>query len=139
MVSEAGVWDPATVLGIKSSDKVLVIGNAAFLPWLAPIFEQYEHNLVSAKRNSELEYLLHENEHFDKVILARETPFSNDHVLRAAAFKAQLIYFPQDDGWQFEQSVEFYYPGVRVWKFDTTFGPAVMAEPYGASWRIIHG
>lgn len=139
MVSEDGRWDPATALGIKSSDRVLVVGNAAFLPWLPPIFENiHEDNLVSARKVSEIEALLHEGHHFDKIILARETTYSHDHVLRAGAFKAQLIYFPQDDGWQFEQSVEFYYPGARTWKFDTTFGPAIIAEPHGASWRMLY-
>jgi hypothetical protein len=139
MQSENGRWDPATVIGLKSSDRVLVVGNAAFLPWLPPVFDKSEHNLVSVRKVSEIETLLHEGQHFDKIILARETAYSHDHVLRAGAFGAQLVYFPQDDGWQFEQSVEFYYPGVRTWKFDSTFGQVIIAEPHGASWRVIHG
>jgi hypothetical protein len=137
MVSEDGRWDPATITGVKSSDRVLVVGNPAFLPWLGLIFEKHPGNLVAVRRISEIEALLKAGEKFDKIILARETAYSHDHLLRAGAFHAQLIYFPQDDGWQFEQSMEFYYPTSRMWKFDSTFGTVVIAEPEGASWRIL--
>jgi hypothetical protein len=73
------------------------------------------------------------------MVLAREVQYSHDHVLLAAALRAQLVCFPADDGWQLEQSVEFYYPDARTWRFDTTFGFAVAAEPRGPSWRILHG
>ena len=138
MQSENDRWDPATVIGIKSSDRVLVVGNPAFLPWLTVVFEKYPDNLVAVRKVSEIETLMHENQHFDKVILTRETTYSHDHLLRAGAFGAQLICFPTDDGWTTEQSIEFYYPEVRTWKFDSTFGPIVIAEPHGASWRVIH-
>jgi len=137
MQSEGDRWDPATAAGVKSSDRVLVVGNPAFLPWLPPVFDAQPGNLVAVRRMSEIEALLRTGQRFDKVILARETTYSHDHVLRAGAFGAQLIYFPQDDGWQFEQSVEFYYPGARVWKLDSTFGQVIIAEPHGASWRVL--
>jgi hypothetical protein len=138
MVNENGRWDPATVTGLKSSDKVLVIGNAAFLPWLTVLFEKHSENLVSVRKISEIEALLHEGVHFDRIILTRETTYSHDHVLRAGAFGAQLICFPTDDGWSIEQSVEFYYPEAIVRKSDSTFGTIVVAEPHGFSWRMFN-
>ncbi len=138
MQSEGGRWDPATVIGLRSSDRVLVVGNPAFLPWLVQVFDQRPQNLVAVRRVSDIEALLHAGEHFDRVILAREASYSHDHVLRAGAFGAQLVVFPQDDGWQVEQSVEFYYPMARTWKFDSTFGTIIVAEPHGSSWRFFN-
>lgn len=139
MTSEDGRWDPATVVGLRSSDQVLVIGNPAMMPWIGPIFENREDNLLSARRPTELEALLRDGRRFDKMILSRETQFSHDHLLRAAAFGAQLVFFPQSEGaaWQVEQSLDFYYPGARMWKLDSTFGPVLVAEPQGCSWRMI--
>ena len=135
MQSEDGKWDPATITGIKSSDRILVIGNAAFMPWLAQVNPD---NVVEVRKVSEIETLLRNNEHFDKIIVAREVQFTNDHILRAGAFKAQLIVFPTDDGWQFDQAFEFYYAGANVWKFESTFGPVIVAEPVGVSWRMLY-
>ena len=139
MQSEAGVWDPATVLGLRSNEVVLVVGNSAFLPWLTSFFQDKDGHLLSAKRSSEVEQHMRDGHHFDKVILAKETQYTHDHLLRAAALRAQLVYFPQDDGWQFEQSVQFYYPEATVRRFDSTFGSVMTADVYGASWRVIHG
>lgn len=139
MQNEGNLWDPATVLGLRKNEIVLVIGNPAFLPWLTVFFSEAPHHLVAVKRPSEIEQLMRDGHHFDKIILAKETQYSHDHLLRAAALRGQLVYFPQDDGWQFEQSVEFYYPEANVRKFESTFGPIMTADAYGASWRIIHG
>ena len=137
MQSENGVWDPATALGLRNSDRVLVIGNPAFIPWLTQLFASNPDALVSAKRPSEIEALLHEGAVFDRVIIPRETVYSHDHLLRAGALRAQLICFPSDDGWSVEQSADFYYPTARRWRFETTFGTAVVVEPAGASWRML--
>jgi hypothetical protein len=139
MVNEDGKWDPATVTGIRSNERVLVIGNPAFMPWLTLLFERNTQNLVSVRKVSEIEALLHEGQHFDRIILPRETPYSHDHILRTAVFRAQLICFPTDDGWSIEQSVQFYYPDAQVRKFDSTFGTVIIAEPFGTSWRMIYG
>ena len=138
MRSEDGIWDPATAIGLRSSDRVLVIGNPAFMPWLTQVFVADPDNLVSVRKASEIEALLHGGAHFDRVIIARETAYSHDHLLRAGAFHTQLICFPTDDGWSIDQSIEFYYPTARRWRFETTFGPAVVAEPAGASWRMLY-
>jgi len=137
-VSENDRWDPATVTGLRSSERVLVIGNPAFLPWLTTLFEKHPDNLVAVRKISEIEALLHEGAHFDRVLLTRETTYSHDHVLRAGAFGAQLICFPADDGWSIEQSVQFYYPDANFRKFDSTFGIVIIAEPYGFSWRLFN-
>ncbi len=138
MTSEDGRWDPATVLGLRSSDRVLVVGNPAFLTWLTQVFVERPDNLISVRRTAEVEALLKEGRGFDRVVLSRETPYSHDHVLRAGAMHAQLVCFPADDGWSVEQSVEFYYPDARMWKLDSTFGTIVVAEPHGASWRMLY-
>lgn len=138
MVSEEGRWDPATVTGLKSSDRILVIGNPAFLPWLTTLFEKHQENLYAVRKISEVEAMLHDGLHFDRIILTRETAYSHDHILRAGAFGAQLICFPTDDGWTIEQSVQFYYPDAQFRKFDSTFGTIVIAEPHGFSWRMFN-
>jgi len=137
-VNENGRWDPATVTGLRSSERVLVIGNPAFLPWLTTLFEKHPDNLISVRKISEIEALLHEGAHFDRVILTRETTYSHDHILRAGAFGAQLICFPADDGWSIEQSVQFYYPDAMGWEFDSTFGKIIINQPYGFSWRMFN-
>lgn len=112
------------------------MGNPAFLPWLVQLFASAPQNLVSARRSSEIEALVRDGRGFDRLIVSREVPYSHDHVLRAAALGAQLVCFPADDGWEVEQSVEFYYPTARSWKFDSTFGTVIVAEPHGSSWRF---
>lgn len=138
--SEDGRWDPATVLGVKPNDRVLVAGNPAFMPWLAPIFESPGAigMVLGARKLSELESQLRDQA-IDKLLIARETQYSHDHLLLAGAHHAQLVTFPPDDGWQVEQSIEFYYPDARWWRLDSTFGAAIIAEPHGASWKVICG
>lgn len=141
---EDGKYDPYTVLGLKSTDAVLVIGNPAFLPWLT-----YEHgDVYDARRAADAEKLIRDGTRFDRVIIGRETQFSNDHILRAGALIERarhgtglLVYFPKDEGeaWQFKESVEFYYPGARTWEHKSSFGDIITAEPIGASWRLIMG
>lgn len=139
MTNEDGRWDPATVLGLRNTDDVLVVGNAALLPWLTTFFQDKPDRLVSVKRLGDVEAYIRDGQVFDRLIIAKETGWSNDHVLRAAALKAQLVVFPKDDGWQVENAVEFYYPGANCWRLETTYGYVTVAEPHGASWRIIHG
>jgi len=139
MQSENDRWDPATVIGLSSADRVLVIGNPAFLPWLRWIFEERPAHLVATKKVSEVERLLANGEQFTHIILTRETQYTHDHLLRAGAFRAKLVVFPADDGWAVEQSAEFYYPEARAWKLDSMFGPIFMVEPQGSSWRMLHG
>lgn len=139
---EDGKYDPFTVLGLKRTDTVLVLGNPAFLPWLT-----YEHDqVVEARRAADAEKLIREGHRFDRVIIGRETQFSNDHILRAGALLERnthgnglLVYFPKDDGeaWQFKESLEFYYPNCRTWEHRSSFGDIITAEPFGASWRLI--
>jgi hypothetical protein len=138
MQNENGLWDPATALGLRNFDHVLVIGNAAFIPWLTQLFAQTSDHLVSVRRPAEIETLLHEGYKFDRMILPKETVYSHDHLLRVAALGAQLICFPTDDGWSIDQSIEFYYPTARRWKFETTYGTVMVAEPVGASWRLLY-
>lgn len=138
MLSEDGRWDPATALGLRSSERVLVVGIPAFLPWLTELYAARPENLVGARKPSEIEAFLKEGQHFDRVILTKETAYSHDHLLRAGAMHAQLVFFPSDDGWQADRSVEFYYPEARSWKFDTTFGPVAVVEPHGPSWRLLY-
>jgi hypothetical protein len=142
MQSEEGRFDPATVTGIKSSDQVLVVGNPAFLPWLTSMFGEQPHtgNLITARKPGNLDALLKNGSRFDKLVLTRETAYTHEHALYAGAFRAQLVAFPKNEGEAFhiEQSIEFYYPGVRVVRLDSTFGPVVIASPVGASWRVIH-
>lgn len=128
------------MIGLKSSDHVLVIGNPAFLTWLPPVFERYPEHLKSARKHSQIDAIVRSGEQFDKLILTRETAYTHEHTLYAGALRAQLVVFPRSEGDAFhvEQSVEFYYPGARIWKLDSTFGPVLVAEPYGASWRIVH-
>lgn len=139
MQNEGGKWDPATVLGLRTNEVVLVIGNPTFLPWLTTFFSEHPDNVVAARKPSEVEQLMREGHQFDRVILAKETQYSHDHLLRAAALRGQLVYFPQSDGWDFEQSVNFYYPEANIRKFDSMFGTIMTADAKGASWRIIHG
>jgi hypothetical protein len=138
MVSEGNRWDPATVTGVKSSDRVLVTGNPALIPWLGLIFEQYPNNLQSARKASDIEARMLAGEIFDKVILPREATYSHDHLLRAGVFGAQLIMFPKDEGevYALEQSFQFYYPTSRRWVLDSTYGTIFIMEPQGSSWRF---
>jgi hypothetical protein len=138
MTSEDGRWDPATVLGLRSTDSVLVAGNPAMMPWLTTFFQENIGQVVAARRPSELEQLLHLGTRFDKFILSRETTFTADHLLRAGAFRAALVTFPTDSGWAVEQAMDVYYPTGRWWRFDSTFGPVVVAHPWGASWRVLY-
>lgn len=139
MTSENGLWDPATVLGLRRNESVLVIGNPAFLPWLTTFFSEAPDQLLAVKKTSELEALLKERRVFDRVILSRETSYTHDYLLRSAAHKAQLVVFPKDDGWQIEQAIQFYYPEANIRKFESTFGPIMTTDAFGASWRIIYG
>jgi hypothetical protein len=139
MVSEEGRWDPATALGLRSSERALVVGNPAFLPWIGTLYEHRPENLEAARKPNDIATLVRDGQEFRWMVLAREVPYSHDHVLLAAALAAELVCFPSDDGWQMEQSIEFYYPDAPIWRFDTTFGIAVAAAPRGPSWRVIHG
>ena len=136
MSNENGLWDPATVIGLRSSDHIVVVGNPAFLPWLPSIFAHNPGGLTSVRKASELEALLRSGRQFDRMILNRETDYSHDYALLAGAARLQLVAFPRDDGWSIEQSIEFYYPDCRRWSFDSTFGRITVAEPAGFSWRF---
>lgn len=116
-----------------------MVGNPAFLPWLTDLFKNHPGHLIWTKKNGEIEEMMREGTQFGHYILAKETQYSHDHLLRAAALRAQLVFFPQDDGWQVEQSVEFYYPEANIRRFDTTFGQVMTVDAQGASWRVIHG
>jgi len=139
MQSEGSKWDPATVIGLRSCDEVLVVGNPAFMPWLFSV----AHDITSVKKLSDLEMLVREEEEFDKIIIARETAFVHEMVSFAGPLlKRQpgesgiLVAFQPDDGWTLNEAVGFYFPEARTWEIDTTFGRAFIAEPLGTSWRF---
>jgi hypothetical protein len=139
MQSESGKWDPATVIGLKSHDEVLVIGNPAWMPWLF----QVAHDISSVKKLSELEQLVREGEEFDKIVVARETSMNHEFFAFAGPLLKRgenesglFVVFPPDDGWNADEGMNFYYPEARTWKIDTTFGRAFIAEPLGTSWRF---
>ena len=136
MRSEGDRWDPATSVGLKGTDEVLVLGNPAFMPWLSDV----NHHVDSARKNGELKSLLREKREFDKVIISREHDFSPDVVAMVGPLLRHdgcglLIAFPADDGWTFEQAVSFYYPEAQVRTFETTFGTAITVNINGVSWR----
>lgn len=139
MTNEGGKYDPATALGFKSTDAVLVIGNPGFMPWLFNVCK----DITSVKRITELQTLLSEQEEFDKIVVAREASFTHEMVSYAGPLLARgenesglLVVFQADDGWSTREAVEFYYPEARSWEFDTTYGRALVAEPRGVSWRF---
>ena len=137
-----GKWDPATVIGLKSTDEVLVIGNAAFMPWLTEICR----DVSSVKKVGELQALVNEGEQFNKVIISREVSFTAEMIPYCGpllkhdeAESGFLVVFAPDDGWSIEQAVEFYYPEARTWQYDTMFGHVFIAETHGVSWRFANG
>ena len=135
MTNEGGKWDPATALGFKSSDAVLVVGNPGFMPWLFNVCG----DITSVKKVSELQRLLDEGKGFSKIVIAREANFVHEMVSYAGPLMANdglLVVFQADDGWTTRESVEFYYPDARFWELDTTYGRALVAEPRGTSWRF---
>ena len=142
--SESGRYDPLTVLGWQKHDTILVFGNSAFIPWL----HQEGAMVWDAPRPREAEQFLKDGSKFNRIVIDRAVTFSQDHVLRAGALlegpyggPGQLIFFPKDDGsaFEFRSTVEFYYPTARVWNLDTTYGPVIIAEIGGKSWRMLNG
>lgn len=139
--SEDGRWDPATVIGLKRTDEVLVLGNSAFVPWLNEVTD----HVTEAAKAADAEALLADDRSYDKVIVGRESSFSNDHLLRAAAMlngksgPGIIVFFPKDPGsdWQFKESLEFYFPRARTWESECTFGRVIMSEIHGSSWRMV--
>ena len=138
-MSEDGRWDPATVIGLKHTDEILVIGNAAFMPWLTQVCS----DVTSVKRVSDLSMLVKEGEQFNKIIVAREANLTSEMVsffgplLKHDEIESGfLVAFPPDDGWSLDQLLEFYYPEARKWELDTTFGHVTIAETHGVSWRF---
>lgn len=137
MHSEGSKWDPATSIGLKGNDKVLVLGNAAFMPWISEV----AYNVTSTKKQGEIRGMAIDKEEFDKVIIAREHGFSPDIVAAVGPLLRHdggglLIAFPADDGWAFEQAVSFYYPEAHVRTVETTFGTALIVNVNGVSWRF---
>ena len=140
MRNDGDRWDPATVIGLKSTDEVLVIGNPAFMPWLVEVCM----DVSSVRKPNELVALVREGEKFDKVVLPRESTFSNDLLPLAAALLKNgdmehglFVSFPSDDGWSTEQAADFYFPEARRWFIDSTFGNIFLAELIGSSWRFM--
>lgn len=130
--------DPASVIGVRGSDRVLVVGNPAFMPWLCELFNNTRMggSVTSVRKAADLTKLVASGKKFDRVIVSRESSYSHEHLLSAGAMCAQLTVLPQDDGWEFRQSAEFYYPTARVLSFETTHGTVMTAEPEGSSWRF---
>jgi hypothetical protein len=136
MESENGVWDPASVVGLRETDEVLVVGNPAFMPWLTSV----ARDLTSVRKLSELATLAQEGEEFDKVIIPRETSFSAEHVMFAGPLLKTggglIVVFPPDDGWTVQRAIDFYYPDARNWDLETTFGRVLVSQLDGVSWRF---
>lgn len=138
MRNEEGRWDPATVLGLRSDQNVLVVGNAAFMHWLTSENER----ITSSRKLGELAQFAVEHD-YDLVIIGRETEFSRDHLSVAEqALRNRgglLAYFPRSEAeaWAFQQQVEFYHPEAQVWDLDTTFGRVIFTNLSGRSWRDI--
>ena len=126
------------MLGFKSADRVLVIGNPGFMPWLTSSCA----DITSVKRTTELKALVLEGKKFDRIVVARESQFEHEMAAYAGPLLAvgeneggALVVFHKEDGWQAREAVRFYYPEARSWEFDTTYGRALMAEVRGVSWR----
>ena len=142
MQDDNGRWDPATVIGLKSNEDVLVVGNAAFMPWLNEICS----DVTSARKSNDLLQLVKEQEQFSKVIFARETNVVNEMIPLAAALlkndefeKGTMIFIPNSDGWAEKNVVDFYFPEAIIREFDSSFGQIIAVEAPPTSWRIIHG
>lgn len=136
-----GVWDPSTVIGLKATDSVLVIGNPAFMPWLSEV----ARDITSVRKPGELAAFIKEGERFDKIILPRESNFSADLIPLIGALlennelhRGVFVTFPSDDGWTTEQAIEFYYPDARTWRHSTQFGDVIVSEFNNSSWRYIY-
>lgn len=128
------------MIGLRSSDRTLVLGNPALQPWLPPIFEKHPDFLASARRSADLRSFIEMDARFEKIIVGREVSLNKEDVLIAGALHAQLVVFPQDEAaaWQFKQYFEFYYPEGTLREFDSTFGRIITAEAYGFSWRLFN-
>lgn len=139
--NDNGRWDPATVIGLKCNDEVLVVGNAAFMPWLL----ENAKDVTSVRKSSELYQFVKEGDTFDKVIFARETTPSREMFLLAAALlknndveRGVIVIVPNADGWTEKNVLDFYFPEAILREFDSTFGQLIMAEVPTTSWRMIH-
>jgi hypothetical protein len=133
-----GRFDPATVIGLQSHHRVLVIGNAAFLPWLT----RENENVVSARRSAEIVRELDEGHDFDRVIVGREVEIEHHELLLQAEIAlvqrhGLLIYFPSSEGdaWSFKERVEFFNPGSHVWDNDSSFGRIIQVRLSGG-WNV---
>lgn len=140
--NDKGHWDPATVIGLKRTDEVLVIGNAAFMPWLTDVCG----DVSSVRKPVDVAALVQEGEEFDKIILPREASFSPDLVPLLAALlknsdleRGMIVIFPSDDGWSQLSDVGAYFPEARQWEAVSSFGLVQMFELPPTSWRMIHG
>lgn len=136
MQSDGDRWDPATVIGLKNTDHVLVVGNANFMPWLTDVC----HDVKSVRKISELKRYADNRSVWDKVIIARETTFVADLVKMIAPLldhrnNGMFISFPSDDGWSIEQAMNFYHPNAQVTLINSTFGAVFMADLRDAGWR----
>ena len=134
MLNDGELWDPATVIGLRSSDQVLVVGNGAFMPWIAETC----NDVMSLSKHGELKLAATDMVQFDKVIIARETPFSAELIPLAAKLVRAgglLCAFTTGDGWEFDRAVDFYYPETSVITSDSLFGSVKITNARGLSWR----
>jgi hypothetical protein len=131
---EDGRWDPGTVIGIKKSDVILVVGNPAWMPWVPK-------NVVSTKNKvNEIVGLIADGHLFDKIIIGKEVQYTNElsellgNLLVPGGF---VVFFPKDSGaeWQFVSSVEFHHPEVTLRNNESLHGRIIMASFNGSSWR----
>jgi hypothetical protein len=130
---EDGVFDPATVIGLNSHHSVLVLGNAAFMPWLTK-----ENNNITSVRKVGIASMTVANENFDRIIVGKEYEFKPNELLLQAEIglsknRGILIYFPKTEGdaWSFKNNVDAFYPTARIWESNTTFGQVIQVELNG--------
>lgn len=122
------------MIGLNSHQRVLVLGNPAFLPWLS----RENKNIVSARKLNDAVKIATVDKGFDRLIVGREFDFShwNNLMIAAAALatnRGVLVYFPKNesDGWAFRRNIEFAYPLSNVWETGTTFGHVIQVELIG--------
>lgn len=130
---EDGIFDPASVIGLQNHHHVLVLGNAAFLPWLT----KENVNIASARKVNEAVKIVQIDD-FDRVVVGREYDMTHWTSLAIAHVglnkrRGVLAFFPKNEGeaWTFKQNVEFAFPLSQVRESNTTFGQVIQVELHG--------
>jgi hypothetical protein len=129
--------DISLVTGLKSKDRVLLVGgNITF-----PSVHNFVENVYHVKKDGDVKRLLREGMEFDRVFLARENVLDEqlvDNAVKLSGENGLVCFFSDCDALRegFIDVIEQNYPGADVWSLESNVGPVVMTNAAGnPSWQ----